>query len=53
LAASMEYLETLVDIDEDSTPEITLSAGWADRMPIIPMRIKIVVQDDVTTGQMP
>ena len=46
LDSAMEYLQARVDIDEDITPEITLSSGWFNRMPILPMRINVVVQDD-------
>jgi hypothetical protein len=47
---AIDYLLTRVDLEEGSTPEITLSLHLFDRMPILPMRIDIVVQSTGFAG---
>jgi hypothetical protein len=42
-------LTNTVDIEPGSTPTITVSPDWFGRMPLLPVRITVVVQNTVTT----
>jgi hypothetical protein len=46
LSEAMEYLTTRVDVDDKSTPKIVISPDFLDRMPILPLRINVEVQDN-------
>ena len=50
---AMDYLLTRVDLAGESTPEITLSLNLFDRMPILPMRIDINVENPVIAYDAP
>lgn len=50
---AVEYLLDRADLAEGSTPEIVLSLSPFDRMPILPMRIDIIVENPVPTDDTP
>jgi hypothetical protein len=42
---AMAYLLERVDLEANTIPQITVSPDWFNRMPLLPMRINIVVQE--------
>jgi|FLYN01.1.fsa_nt_gi hypothetical protein len=45
LDEAQQYLLSEVDIEEGTTPQITVSPDWFGRLPLLPMRINVELQD--------
>jgi hypothetical protein len=46
MEAAMDYLINRVDLQTGTTPQINLSPGWFNRMPLLPMRIDVQISGD-------
>jgi hypothetical protein len=45
LDEAMKYLLSEVDLDAGSPPQIVITPAWMDRLPVLPVRIEIRVQE--------